>query len=121
MCSTIQEVFNTLNQQLRRMLPIVEGILKGDKRSLSRAISIIDNDESDSRGIIQEIFNKTGRGRTIGFTGAGGAGKSTLIGKLAREFQKMGHKVAVLAVDPSSPITGGAILGDRVRMISSIN
>jgi LAO/AO transport system kinase len=103
------------------MLPIVEGILKGDKRSISRAISIIDNDEPDSRGIIQEIFNKTGGGRTIGFTGAGGAGKSTLIGKLAHEFQKMDHKVAVLAVDPSSPITGGAILGDRVRMISSID
>jgi LAO/AO transport system kinase len=103
------------------MLPIVKGILKGDKRSISRAISIIDNDEPDSRGIIQEIFNKTGGGRTIGFTGAGGAGKSTLIGKLAHEFQKMGHKVAVLAVDPSSPITGGAILGDRVRMISSID
>ena len=102
------------------MLPIVEGILKGDKRSISRAISIIDNDESDSREIIQEIFTKTGRGRTIGFTGAGGAGKSTLIGKLAHEFQKMGHKVAVLAIDPSSPITGGAILGDRVRMLSSL-
>ena len=57
------------------MLPIVEGILKGDKRSISRAISIIDNDEPDSRGIIQEIFKKTGGGRTIGFTGAGGAGK----------------------------------------------
>ena len=53
------------------MLPIVEGILKGDKRSISRAISTIDNDEPDSRGIIQEIFNKTGGGRTIGFTGAG--------------------------------------------------
>ena len=102
------------------MLPIVEGILKGDKRSISRAISIIDNDEPDSLGIIQEIFNKTGGGKTIGFTGAGGAGKSTLIGKLADQFQKMGHKVAVLAVDPSSPITGGAILGDRVRMISAI-
>jgi LAO/AO transport system kinase len=103
------------------MLPIVQGILNGDKRSISRAISIIDNDESDSREIIQEIFTKTGRGRTIGFTGAGGAGKSTLIGKLAHEFQKMGHKVAVLAIDPSSPITGGAILGDRVRMLSSID
>ncbi len=94
--------------------------MKGDKRSISRAISIIDNDEAESRGIIQEIFNKTGRGKTIGFTGAGGAGKSTLIGKLAGEFQRMGHRVAVLAVDPSSPITGGAILGDRVRMIPSI-
>lgn len=102
------------------MLPIVKGILKGDKRSISRAISIIDNDERDSTIIIREIFKETGRAKTVGFTGAGGAGKSTLIGKLAAEFQKLGHKVAILAVDPSSPISGGAILGDRVRMLSSI-
>jgi GTPase len=103
------------------MLPIVKGILKGDNKSISKAISIIDNDESDSPIIIREIFKETGRARTVGFTGAGGAGKSTLIGKLASEFQKRGLKVAILAVDPSSPITGGAILGDRVRMLSSID
>lgn len=103
------------------MLPIVKGILKGDNKSISKAISIIDNDESESPIIIREIFKETGRARTVGFTGAGGAGKSTLIGKLASEFQKRGLKVAILAVDPSSPITGGAILGDRVRMLSSID
>ncbi|HEX9318300.1 MAG TPA: methylmalonyl Co-A mutase-associated GTPase MeaB, partial [Nitrososphaeraceae archaeon] len=99
---------------------IVDGILKGDKRSISRAISIIDNDEHDSKLIIRKIFKKTGRARTIGFTGAGGAGKSTLIGKLAAEFQDLGYNVAVLAVDPSSSVSGGAILGDRVRMLSSL-
>jgi len=99
---------------------IVDGILKGDKRSISRAISIIDNDERDSKLIIRKIFKKTGRARTIGFTGAGGAGKSTLIGKLAAEFQDLGYNVAVLAVDPSSSVSGGAILGDRVRMLSSL-
>jgi LAO/AO transport system kinase len=103
------------------MLPIVKGILRGDNKSISKAISIIDNEESDSPVIIREIFKETGRARTVGFTGAGGAGKSTLIGKLANEFQKRGLKVAILAVDPSSPITGGAILGDRVRMLSSID
>ncbi|HEY7109138.1 MAG TPA: methylmalonyl Co-A mutase-associated GTPase MeaB [Nitrososphaeraceae archaeon] len=103
------------------MLPIVKGILKGENKSISKAISIIDNDESDSPIIIREIFKETGRARTVGFTGTGGAGKSTLIGKLASEFQKRGLKVAILAVDPSSPITGGAILGDRVRMLSSID
>jgi LAO/AO transport system kinase len=103
------------------MLPIVKGILKGDSKSISKAISIIDNDEHDSTIIIREIFKETGRARTIGFTGAGGVGKSTLIGKLAGEFQKRGLKVAILAVDPSSPISGGAILGDRVRMLSSID
>lgn len=99
---------------------IVDGILKGDKRSISRAISIIDNDERDSKLIMRKIFKKTGRARTIGFTGAGGAGKSTLIGKLAAEFQDLGYNVAVLAVDPSSSVSGGAILGDRVRMLSSL-
>jgi LAO/AO transport system kinase len=103
------------------MLPIVKGILRGDNKSISKAISIIDNDEHDSTIIIREIFKETGRARTVGFTGAGGAGKSTLIGKLAGEFQKRGLKVAILAVDPSSPISGGAILGDRVRMLSSID
>jgi LAO/AO transport system kinase len=103
------------------MLPIVKGILKGDSKSISKAISIIDNDEHDSTIIIREIFKETGRARTVGFTGAGGVGKSTLIGKLAGEFQKRGLKVAILAVDPSSPISGGAILGDRVRMLSSID
>jgi LAO/AO transport system kinase len=99
---------------------IVDGILKGDKRSISRAISIIDNDERDSKLIIRKIFKRTGRARTIGFTGAGGAGKSTLIGKMAAEFQDLGYNVAVLAVDPSSSVSGGAILGDRVRMLSSL-
>jgi LAO/AO transport system kinase len=103
------------------MLPIVKGILRGDNKSISKAISIIDNDEHDSTLIIREIFKETGRARTVGFTGAGGVGKSTLIGKLAGEFQKRGLKVAILAVDPSSPISGGAILGDRVRMLSSID
>ena len=98
------------------MLPIVKGILEGERRSLSRAISIIDNDEPDSKIILKQIFNKTGNAKTLGFTGPGGAGKSSLIGKLVPELQTMGYKMAILAVDPTSPITGGAILGDRVRM-----
>ena len=98
------------------MLPIVKGLLSGERRALARAISIVDNDEPDSREIIKQIFSKTGNIRTVGFTGPGGAGKSTLVGKLIPECQALGYKVAVLAVDPTSPITGGAILGDRVRM-----
>jgi LAO/AO transport system kinase len=98
------------------VLPIVKGLLAGERRALARAISIVDNDEPESREIIKQIFSKTGNIRTVGFTGPGGAGKSSLVGKLIPECEALGYKVAVLAVDPTSPITGGAILGDRVRM-----
>ena len=97
---------------------IIEGVLQADRRSIARAISIVDNNENESRAIIQAIFEKTGNARTIGLTGSPGAGKSTLIGKLIPEFHSLGYSVAILAVDPTSPITGGAILGDRVRMQS---
>lgn len=102
------------------MLPIVKGLLAGERRALARAISIVDNDEPESREIIKQIFSKTGNIRTVGFTGPGGAGKSSLVGKLIPECEALGYKVAVLAVDPTSPITGGAILGDRVRMQGSL-
>lgn len=100
------------------MSDLVAGILKGDKRSISRAISIVDNNDPDSVKIIHGIFKKTKNAKTIGFTGSAGSGKSTLIGRLASEFHSLGYKVAVIAVDPTSPITGGALLGDRVRMMS---
>src|SRR5215211_3426798 len=103
------------------MLPIVKGLLAGERRALARAISVIDNDYLESHEIIREIFSKTGKARTVGFTGSGGAGKSSLIGRLIPECQALGYKVAVLAVDPTSPITGGAILGDRVRMQGNLD
>ena len=103
------------------MLPIVKGLFAGERRALARAISIVDNDEPESREIIKQIFSKTGNIRTVGFTGPGGAGKSSLVGKLIPECQGLGYKVAVLAVDPTSPITGGAILGDRVRMQGNLH
>lgn len=99
------------------MHSIVKGLLEGERRALARAISIVDNDEPESREIIKQIFTKTSNNiRTVGFTGPGGSGKSSLVGKLIPECQALGYKVAVLAIDPTSPITGGAILGDRVRM-----
>jgi LAO/AO transport system kinase len=103
------------------VLPIVKGLLAGERRALARAISIVDNDEPESREIIKQIFSKTGNIRTVGFTGPGGAGKSSLLGKLIPECQALGYRVAVLAVDPTSPITGGAILGDRVRMQGNLH
>ncbi len=107
--------------QPRGVLPIVKGLLAGERRALARAISIVDNDEPESREIIKQIFSKTGKAKTVGFTGPGGAGKSSLVGKLIPECQALGYRVAVLAVDPTSPITGGAILGDRVRMQGNLD
>jgi LAO/AO transport system kinase len=98
------------------VLQMVKRLIEGDRRSLARAISMVDNNDPDSHGIVREIFSLTGRSKTIGFTGPAGSGKSSLIGALVSNFKSLGHRVAVLAVDPTSPITGGAILGDRVRM-----
>ena len=81
---------------------------------------MIDNEEGNYKEIIRQLFKKPSSSITIGFTGPGGAGKSSLIGKLVPEFQLLGYKIAIIAVDPTSPITGGAILGDRVRMQSNI-
>jgi LAO/AO transport system kinase len=103
------------------VLPIVKELLAGERRAIARAISIVDNDEPQSREIIREIFSKTGSAKTVGFTGPGGAGKSSLVGRLIPECQALGYRVAVLAVDPTSPITGGAILGDRVRMQGNLD
>jgi LAO/AO transport system kinase len=103
------------------MHPMVEGLFQGDRRSLARAISIVDDDEPDSRVILSQIFSKTGNAKTVGFTGAAGVGKSSLIEKLVPFFQNLGYKIAILAVDPTSPITGGAILGDRVRMQTTMD
>ncbi|HEY7507258.1 MAG TPA: methylmalonyl Co-A mutase-associated GTPase MeaB [Nitrososphaera sp.] len=95
--------------------------MAGERRSLARAISIVDNDDPESREIIRQIFSKTGKAKTVGFTGPGGAGKSSLVGSLIPHCQALGYRVAILAVDPTSPITGGAILGDRVRMQGSLD
>lgn len=95
---------------------VIDKITRGDRRILSKTISMIDNQEEGYKNIIKQIYKKTGKAFTIGFTGPGGAGKSSLIGRLVPEFQSLGYKVAILAVDPTSPISGGAILGDRVRM-----
>jgi GTPase len=101
-------------------MDIVDGLFSGDKRAIARSISIIDDEDPKSHYILKRIYHKTGNAITIGFTGPGGAGKSTLIGNLVPFLKKLGYKIAILAVDPTSPITGGAILGDRVRMQSTM-
>src|SRR5919107_507076 len=82
--------------------------------------SIINIEEGEYQEIVSQIFQKTGKAMTIGLTGPGGSGKSTLIGKLIDEFKRYGYKIAIIAVDPTSPVTGGAILGDRIRMQSNL-
>lgn len=92
-------------------------ILKGDHRALGKAISIIEDGGSARRKLIQEIYPQTGNAFTIGITGPTGTGKSTLVNKTIEEYRKRDRKVGVLAIDPSSPLTGGALLGDRLRMM----
>jgi len=94
---------------------IVEGVLAGRGREIGRAISAVER-EGGAPEVLSALFPKTGRARVIGVTGPPGAGKSTLVQRLAQAYRRRGRTVAVVAVDPSSPFTGGAILGDRIRM-----
>ena len=94
--------------------------LKNAKRgAIAKAISIFENDEKESKKLIKKIFKTSGKSVIIGITGPAGAGKSSLIDKTAIKLKKLGMKPAVLAIDPTSHVSGGAILGDRVRMIES--
>jgi len=100
-------------------MDITTELKHGKRRAIARAISIIENDDKAARALIKKIFKASGKSITIGITGPAGAGKSSLIDKISLELKKHGHKPAVLAIDPTSHITGGAILGDRVRMTES--
>ena len=99
---------------------LVEGVLSGDRRLLARAITLVESSRPDdhqrSRELLRELRSQTGKAVRVGVTGVPGAGKSTLIDALGVKLIDAGHKVAVLAVDPSSTRTGGSILGDRTRM-----
>jgi LAO/AO transport system kinase len=92
-------------------------VLKGDHRALAKAISIVEDGGVGRRRLIHELYPRTGKAFTIGVTGPTGTGKSTLVDKMIQEFRRRGRKVGVLAIDPSSPYTGGALLGDRIRMM----
>ena len=100
-------------------MDIISELKHGKRHAIARAISIIENNEKESRSLIKKIFKSSGKSIVIGITGPAGAGKSSLIDKTALELKKLGYKAAVLAIDPTSHITGGAILGDRVRMTES--
>jgi LAO/AO transport system kinase len=94
---------------------IVQGVLAGDPRAIGRAISAVERGEGFG-DLLRELYPRTGKARIVGITGPPGAGKSTLVQRLAQELRRRGGTVGIVAVDPSSPFTGGAILGDRIRM-----
>ena len=98
------------------MLQLSKQLLKGDKRSLSRAISMLEKDVPECLEVMRDVHAHTGKAYTIGITGPTGAGKSTLIARLTAHFRSGGASVGIIAVDPSSPFSGGALLGDRIRM-----
>src|ERR1700758_3177660 len=100
----------------RDMQAWIEPLRSGDVRTLARAISTVENRAPGWSDLLKALFPHTGRARVIGLTGPPGAGKSTLVDQLARRYRKQDRSVGIVAVDPTSPYTGGAILGDRIRM-----
>jgi len=100
-------------------LDLSSDLKKAKRGAIAKAISIVENDEKESRKLIKKIFKTSGKSIVIGITGPAGAGKSSLIDKMSIQLKKLGMKPAVLAIDPTSHVTGGAILGDRIRMTES--
>ncbi|MGA9393228.1 MAG: methylmalonyl Co-A mutase-associated GTPase MeaB [Candidatus Sulfotelmatobacter sp.] len=102
-----------MNQPIQ---PWIEQLRAGDVRALARAISTVENRAAGWSELLKALFPYSGKARVLGLTGPPGAGKSTLVDQLARFYRKQNHTVGIIAVDPTSPYTGGAILGDRIRM-----
>ena len=100
-------------------MELLADLKKGKRGAIAKAITLVENDQKEAKKLLKKIFKDTGNSMVIGITGPAGAGKSSLINKTAVALKKLGTKPAVLAVDPTSHVTGGAILGDRVRMTES--
>jgi LAO/AO transport system kinase len=96
---------------------LAQRLLAGDKRALARAISLVEDDDPDGWELVREIYPETGKAAIVGFTGPPGVGKSTLLGALTKLERERERTVAVLSIDPSSPFTKGALLGDRIRLV----
>ncbi|MFH2045118.1 MAG: methylmalonyl Co-A mutase-associated GTPase MeaB [Pseudomonadota bacterium] len=99
---------------------LVRDMLNGSVRATARLITLVEANDSSVPEIMKQVYPHSGKAYVIGFTGAPGAGKSTVVGKLARLLDQSGKKVAIIAIDPSSPFTGGALLGDRIRMMEDL-
>jgi len=95
---------------------LAQRLLDGDRRALARAITLVENDRPEGWALVKEVYPHTGQAAVVGFTGPPGAGKSTLIGALTKARRQAGRTVGVLSIDPSSPFTHGALLGDRIRL-----
>ncbi|MBD3406535.1 MAG: methylmalonyl Co-A mutase-associated GTPase MeaB [Candidatus Lokiarchaeota archaeon] len=95
---------------------MIEGVLSGKRRSLARLISLIEDEDSSVSRILARLYRHTGKAHIVGVTGPPGSGKSTLVTRLTAELRSRGHTIGIICVDPSSPFTGGALLGDRIRM-----
>jgi LAO/AO transport system kinase len=95
---------------------LAERLLEGDKRALARAITLIESDDPAGWELVREVYPHTGRARIVGFTGPPGVGKSTIIGALTARLREADREIGVLSIDPSSPFTRGALLGDRIRL-----
>jgi LAO/AO transport system kinase len=99
------------------VMDLAQKIIQGDMGSIARGISLVENDSEKTPELMKEIFPYTGQSVIVGMTGAPGSGKSTLVDQLIGSLKKQGKKIGIIAVDPSSPFSGGAILGDRIRMM----
>jgi len=97
-------------------LELINKLLQGDKRACARIITKIENNEDEAVDILKEIYKHTGKAHVVGITGPPGGGKSTLTYRLSKELSNQGKKVGIIAIDPTSPFSGGSILGDRIRM-----
>jgi LAO/AO transport system kinase len=105
-----------VRDKFRGLSALADSIVSGDPRAIARGISLVENDVNEGPALVRELFGRSGRAFVVGITGAPGAGKSTLVDGLVSRWRTAGRSVGVLAVDPTSPFTGGAMLGDRVRM-----
>ncbi len=110
-------LINIIKRNISVMEDLLDGIFRSDRTAISKAITILEDELPGYETIYRRLIKKTGKAFKIGIAGPPGAGKSTLINCLTKEFRSRNFKVAIVAVDPSSPISGGAILGDRVRML----